>query len=379
MRITKVETLDLRWPFDRVRSDAVNLTDAWGFATVRLHTDEGLIGTGYTGTARGLGNDLILLAVQRYYAPELLGADASEIGDLWRRLYWCPLHWSGRAGVSQMALSAVDIALWDLAAQAAGQPLWRYLGGEGGQPLPAYNTDGGWLSFDTEELAANALETVENGFAGVKIKLGKPDTAEDLRRLGLVRDAIGADASLMVDVNQGWTLDHALQWAPKLSEFGVKWLEEPLVDPDSWRAHAALSAAITTPVALGEHVYSHSAFEDFVEARAVGYVQVDATRVGGITEFLRVAALAAEYSLPVCPHAGDMMQVHQHVVFAAPTAHLFEHIPWGADLFNEPARVMQGKLHPPEAPGAGTAMRAEAIERYLVSPPEIINVEGLVA
>jgi L-alanine-DL-glutamate epimerase-like enolase superfamily enzyme len=145
----------------------------------------------------------------------------------------------------------------------------------------------------------------------------------------------------------------------------VKWLEEPL-DPDDWRGHAALAADMETPIALGEHVYTARAFEDFVEARAVAYVQCDATRVGGVTEFLRVAQLAERAGLPVCPHAGDMMQVHQHLVFVAPTAHRFEHIPWGAELWVEPAVVKDGVVRRPTAPGAGIAIRDDMLARYTV-------------
>jgi L-alanine-DL-glutamate epimerase-like enolase superfamily enzyme len=369
--IVRIETFDLRVPLDRVRSDAVNLTDAWGFPTVRVHTDDGLVGTGYTGVARGLGSELVLEAISGHYAQVLLGQPDDQIDELWRRMYWCPLHWCGRAGVTHMALAAVDIALWDLAAQRAGLPLCDLLAPGGAPAVRAYDTNGGWLSFDLDDLCENARATVAAGFHGVKLKLGKPDGAEDLRRVAAVRAAIGDDVELMTDVNQAWTLEQALRWGAELAAHDVKWLEEPL-DPDDWRGHAELAAAIETPVALGEHVYTESAFEDFVRAEALAYVQCDATRVGGVTEFLRVAALAERSGLPVCPHAGDMMQVHQHLVFVAPSAHRFEHIPWGRELWTAPARVVGGAVLRPEVPGAGTAIRAEALERFCVGRPRVV-------
>lgn len=370
MKIIKVETFDVRWPFDRIRSDAVNATDAWGFAVVRLTCEDGTVGTGYTGTARGVGNSLILAAIHDNYAPVLLGSEPTNIRGLWKSMFWSPLHWCGRAGVSQMALSAVDIALWDIAARRAGLPLCDYLGAEDPKAFPAYNTNGGWASFTLEELVANAKESVDAGFGGVKIKLGLPDGSEDLRRVGAVRDGIGDSIDIMTDVNQAWGISDALRWGQYLADYGVKWLEEPM-DPDDWRAHARLANAIATPLALGEHLYNSHAFDDFIAANAVFYVQPDVTRVGGVTEFLRVSELAAVRGLPLCPHAGDMMQIHQHLIFVAKTAHLFEHIPWGSDLFVDPAVVRDGKVQRPTAPGAGTAMFDDAIARYIVGRPGV--------
>lgn len=370
MRIERIETFDVRWPFDRLLSDAINDTDSWGFAVVRLRTEDGYVGTGYTGTARGAGNDLILSAIQWYYAPVLLGADATNIAARWHDMYWCPLHWCGRSGVSQMALAAVDIALWDIAAKRAQLPLCDYLGGSDAGDFPAYNTNGGWTSFSIDELVTNAKESVQAGFMALKVKLGIPDALEDVRRVAAVRDAIGTDVDLMTDVNQAWTLPVARRIGAALADYDVEWLEEPM-DPDDWRAHAQLARAIETPLALGEHLYSAHAFEDFISSEAVMYVQPDVTRLGGISEFLQVASIAAARGLPVCPHAGEMMQVHQHMVFVATSAHIFEHIPWGRDLFVDPAVVVDGRLQRPSAPGAGTAMHDDALQRYSVSRPQV--------
>lgn len=368
MRITWIETLDIRAPLGGMRADSVNHADAWGFATVRIHTEDGLVGTGYTGIPSAAGSDLVLATVRGYYAPLLLGQDSADIAGLWRRLYWSPLHWCGRAGVSHMALAAVDIALWDLAALRANVPLCELLGGSPGPDFPAYDTNSGWLSFTRDELVANVRESIEAGFRGVKIKLGLPDGAEDIARVAAVREAVGDDVELMVDVNQAWSLEHARRFGPALADYAVKWLEEPL-DPDDWAAHTELVRAIRTPIALGEHLYTAGAFRDFIQAGAVHFVQADVTRLGGVTEFLQVADLAHAAGLPLCPHAGEMMQVHQHLVFVAPTAHVFEHIPWGRELFIEPAVVRDGRLVRPTAPGAGTAMRDEIVERYLDGRP----------
>jgi L-alanine-DL-glutamate epimerase-like enolase superfamily enzyme len=366
MRITRVETLDIRVPLDRVRADAVNITDSWGFPTVRLHTDAGLVGTGYSSTARGAGSDLILLAVQNYYAPILLGRDTGNITAIWDAMYWSPLHWSGRTGISHMALAAVDIALWDLAAQAAEMPLCDLLGGRPDASFPAYDTNGGWLSFSLDELVANAKGSVDAGFTAIKIKVGRPDGAEDLRRVAAVRKAIGPGIGLMVDANQAWSLHHAVYWGRRLSDYDVRWLEEPL-HADDWQSHRRLAHEIDTQLALGEHLYSRAAFRNFIDAGAVTYVQPDVTRVGGITEYRQVAELAATSGLPVCPHVGDLRQVHQHMIFATETAFLFESIPWGSHLFRHPAVIEDGLLRRPTEPGAGTAMVEAEIERFAVA------------
>jgi L-alanine-DL-glutamate epimerase-like enolase superfamily enzyme len=366
LRITRVETLDIRIPLDRVRADAVNVTDSWGFPTVRLHTDSGLVGTGYSSTAKGAGNDLIVLTVQNYYAQRLLGRDPQNISGIWNDLYWSPLHWSGRSGISHMALAAVDIALWDLAAQSAGLALCDLLGGRDDDRFPAYDTNGGWLSFSIDELVSNARTAVDAGFGAIKMKVGGGDGAEDIRRVEAVRHAIGDGIGLMVDANQAWAPHHASYWGRRLSGSQVRWLEEPLF-ADDWRAHRQLADEIETPIAVGEHLYTRSAFSDFIAAGAVAYVQPDVTRLGGITEFRQVAELAAAHGLPVCPHAGDMRQIHQHMVFSTETAFLFESIPWGSHLFEHPAKIEEGFLRRPTAPGAGTAMIESEVERYAVA------------
>jgi L-alanine-DL-glutamate epimerase-like enolase superfamily enzyme len=366
VRITRVETLDIRVPLDQIRADAVNITDSWGFPTVRLHTDTGLVGTGYSSTARGAGSDLILLTVQNYYASRLLGRDPLNISDIWNDLYWSPLHWSGRSGISHMALAAVDIALWDLAAQSAGLPLCDLLGGRTDGRFPAYDTNGGWLSFTLDDLVSQARTSVDRGFGAIKMKVGGQDGAEDIRRVEAVRRAIGDGIGLMVDANQSWALHHASYWGRRLADSQVRWLEEPLF-ADDWRAHRQLADQIQTPIALGEHLYTRAAFHDFIAAGAVTYVQPDVTRLGGITEFRQVAELAAAHGLPVCPHAGDMRQVHQHLVFVAETAYLFESIPWGSHIFKHPAVIEDGFLRRPTEPGAGTAMIDAEVERHAVA------------
>lgn len=169
----------------------------------------------------------------------------------------------------------------------------------------------------------------------------------------------------MVDSNQRWDLTTARVWGKRLEEFNIYCLEEPL-HPDDIPDHARLADELNVPVALGEHVYTKFAFRDYIVAGAVEFVQVDVTRVAGITEWLQVADMAGCFNHPVCPHVGDMMQIHQHLVAAIPSALMLEYIPWIRHIFVEPTTVEAGYFKIPQSPGAETEIKAEAFEKYRV-------------
>jgi L-alanine-DL-glutamate epimerase-like enolase superfamily enzyme len=363
VKIISVESFVMRVPIRRPIGDATHDFEYWSAPGCWITTDEGLVGTGYTGL-EGHGERLITEVIDRHYAPQLIGENPHDVVRHWERLQWGKMHWVGRAGVTQMALSAIDIALWDLKAQAAGVPLWRLLGGHK-QTIPSYNTDGGWLNWSTEELVDDTARLIDEGWGGVKIKLGKTDLREDLARLSAVRERLGSGPMLMVDVNMAWDVPRARAAAAGLVANEVFWLEEPLY-PDDVAGHAELARSIVTPIALGESLYHRFQFRDFLTAQAIGYVQADVTRVGGVTEWTRIASLAAAFNTPVVPHAGDMMQIHQHLVGATANAPMIEYIPWLLELFEEPVVVQHGTVLLPETPGASTAMRGDAIERWRV-------------
>jgi L-alanine-DL-glutamate epimerase-like enolase superfamily enzyme len=371
MKITRLETFILHVPVTGGGiADGRHQVKRWGAPGVRIHTDAGLIGTGYTGTHAHLPTDrAITLCIEEAYGPLLLGADPREVQHLWTRLQKSPpLQWIGRAGITHLAHAAIDVALWDLKAQAAGEPLWRLLGGSADAPLEAYDTDGGWLDRSDEQLLAETEARLAAGYQAVKIKLGSRDARgrfdadRDLRRVALVREALGA-GRLMTDVNGAWDLATALEVGRALGEHRVTWLEEPLWY-DDLPGHARLARSIDVPVALGEQLYTLDAFRDFITAGAVHYVQADAVRLAGVSEWWRVADLAHAHHLPVVAHIGDMMQVHLHLALAHPACDLLEHIPWMRDCFVEPATVRDGRFVVPERPGAGTALRDDALERY---------------
>jgi len=316
------------------------------------------VGTGYSGL--WAGESQIVDTIDEYLAPMVIGRDAGLIGEIWDDIYWSSLHWVGRAGIAHMAQGMVDIALWDLAAHRAGLPLWRLLGGRQGR-LQTYNTDGGWLNLTIDELVSDTSAIVEQGWHWVKIKVGGPSLQEDLRRLVAVRHALPDHVTISIDVNQKWDRITAQRVLPRLADLDIAWIEEPL-HPDDDAGHAALVGFTRVPIALGENVYSSEAFRLFLDANAVDIVQVDVTRVAGITEWLRIAHTAQSMGRWVVPHAGDMMQVHQHLTagIGSRTPGMIEYLPWGLEAFSQPVQLSGSHILLPETPGASSAIEPSA-------------------
>ncbi len=366
MKITKVESFVVHAPIGFDVSDSHYHMGEWGFPGLKISTDAGIVGTGYTGTHCD-GDEMIQQTIDRYYAPALVGEDPRHVKRLWDKLHGGNLHQVGRTGLVRLAHSAVDIALWDICAKAASLPLWELLGGaKAGGRLETYNTNIGWLHFSTAELIARIEKAMEAGWTRVKIKVGLSDPAEDVARVREVRRHFGDALTLMIDANEGWDFNTAMTWGKRLEDCHLAWFEEPL-HADDVEGHARLARELAIPIAVGENLYTRFAFRDYLREGAVEYLQPDVTRVGGVTEWLKIAALADCYNLPVVPHSGDMMQVHQHLVAATQNAPLLEYIPWGRELFEHPVEVRDGRAELPRAPGASTDMRPEVFAKYRVA------------
>lgn len=369
MKIKKLSTYILHVPVTKnVVGDSTHSITHWGMPGVMIETECGLVGYGHTGTHADITTDrLITTIISDVFGPMLIGEDPNEVRELNARLSRSSTNiWVGRGGLMQMALSAIDIALWDLKAKKTEQPLWQLFGGASCARVSAYNTDCGWLVRNTQELVDDCKKMIfEEGFTSIKMKIGKPDPREDFRRIEAVRKAIGDNVNLMVDANGKWNLPTAKQYAPRLAEYDITWFEEPLWHDDV-SAHQKLSGIMTTPIALGELLYHLDSFREFVNAGAVDYLQPDATRCGGLTAVWDVADLGMAHNLPVAPHHGDMMQAQLHLVKAHPACSLLEYIPWTLDCFTDPVVVREGVYDTPTAPGAGTTLRQDALERFSV-------------
>ncbi|MFI9355812.1 L-talarate/galactarate dehydratase [Streptomyces lydicus] len=358
-RIAAVHLSFVRLPLTAPISDAKVLTGRQkpltevAFVFARIVTDAGYegLGFGYAKRAGGPG----LYAHARETAPELLGEDPSDIGRLWQKLLWAGAS-MGRSGLAVQAIAAFDIALWDLKARRAGLPLAKLLGAHR-SAVPCYNTSGGFLSAPIEQVLDNADAALARGIGGIKIKVGQPDTAADLRRVQAVREHLGEDTALMVDANQQWDRATAQRFGRTLEQFRLTWIEEPL-DAHDAEGHAALAASLDTPVATGEMLTSAEEHTRLIDAGAADFVQPDAPRVGGITPFLRVMALADHKALSLAPHFA--MEVHLHLAAAYPRTAWVEHFEWLEPLFNERLELSGGRMLVPDRPGLDLSLSDRA-------------------
>jgi len=367
MKIIAIEPFILHLPVTgNGIADSTHQVTHWGVVGTKIVTDTGLAGYGFTGTHSHLPSDrLITSCISECYAPLLMGEDANDRSRLWTKLARSPaLQWVGRAGITQLALAAVDVALWDLAAKQAQLPLWKYLGGQRTDRLEAYNTDIGWLSYDLDTMLGLVQGAVEeDGFTRIKIKVGQADAGADLKRLEAVRKLVGPSVRVAIDGNGKWDLPTCLRFVEAARGLDIFWFEEPMWYDDIG-SHAALARASSIPIALGEQLYTLDAFRAFISAGAVHYVQPDVTRLAGISEYIQVADLALAHRLPVVPHAGEMSQVHVHLSYWHPASTILEYIPWIKDHFEEPAEVEGGAYRLPQHPGAGTTPLAASMEQF---------------
>jgi L-alanine-DL-glutamate epimerase-like enolase superfamily enzyme len=318
-----------------------------------ITSDDGHEGLGFSYSKRAGGPGMYAHA--REVCADLIGEDPNDIGRLWTKLVWAGAS-VGRAGLSTQAVAAIDNALWDMKARRAGLPLARLLGAYR-DGVPCYNTSGGFLSTPLEEVLDNVEASIASGIGGIKIKVGHPDPREDMRRLEAVAARIDGRVALMVDANQQWDRASALRMARAMESFGLTWIEEPL-DAYDVEGHAALAAAIDTPIASGEMLVSAAEHFAMIRAGAVDFVQPDAARVGGITQFQRVTAMADEAHLAMAPHFA--MELHVHLSAAYPHNTWVEHFDWLDPLFNERQELRDGRMIVSDRPGLGVSLSDQA-------------------
>lgn len=321
------------------------------FAEVATRDGREGFGFSYSKRAGGPG----LFAHAREVGAELLGEDPNDIARLWTKLVWAGAS-VGRAGLSTQAVAAFDNALWDIKAKRAGLPLAKLLGCRR-DGVNCYNTSGGFLSSPLEEVLDNVEASIASGIGGIKIKVGHPDPKVDLARLEAVARQIDGRVALMVDANQQWSRDAAQRMCRAMEAHGLVWIEEPL-DAYDIEGHAALAASFDTPIASGEMLVSAPEHFAMIRSRAIDFVQPDAARVGGITQFLRVAAMAEEAQLSLAPHFA--MELHVHLSAAYAHAAWVEHFDWLDPLFNERQTIRDGKMLISDRPGLGVTLSEQA-------------------
>jgi L-talarate/galactarate dehydratase len=357
--ICSIRLSSVRLPLRQPISDAKVLTGRQSpmtevmllFAEVETAERHRGLGVSYSKRAGGPGQ----FAHAREVAPQLIGEDPSDIGRLWTKLVWAGAS-VGRSGLATQANAAFDIALWDLKARRASLPLGKLLGAHR-DAVRCYNTSGGFLHEPLEQVLDNATASLARGIEGIKIKVGQPDWREDVRRVSRVREHIGDDVPLMVDVNQQWDRRTAARMGRILEDFDLEWIEEPL-DAYDVAGHAHLTRTLSTPIASGEMLTSVREHLDLVEGDAVDVLQPDAARVGGITEFQRLATIAAQRHLALAPHFA--MELHLHLAAAYPHPAWVEHFDWLEPLFEEKLSLKDGLMVLPDRPGLGLTLSEQA-------------------
>ena len=405
--IQKISITDARYPLHKgAGSDAIHRDPVYSYAVTHLHDDSGLTGTGLAFTL-GEGNDMVCRAAQ-FYADKLKGKDIEELmagfGKTFNELSnEQQFRWLGpHKGVVHLGLASVTNACFDLWAKKRAVPLWKllidlspeeilatldlsYLEDEMtnwealtlledaaigrnvreqilAKGYPGYDTSIGWFNYPDEQVRENTLKAVGEGFTAMKLKVGSADPERDIRRANIVRKVAGDEVRVMLDANQQWTLPQAFVICRQLQDMNPYWIEEP-THPDDVLAHKTLARGINPmKLALGEHVPNRIVFKNYLQARTAGFIQVDAVRVGGVSEFISISLLCRKFGIPVVPHVGDMGQLHQHLVLfnhiaLGHEALFLEHIPHLQPHFVHPVQVADGVYKTPQEAGSSCDLK----------------------
>jgi L-fuconate dehydratase len=408
--IQSISTYDARFPLPPgAGTDSIHDTSGYCLAMTLLSTEKGLRGSGFVLTL-GDGNTLVCKAIELLAKP-LQGMSIetvmADFGNISRSIAdHAALRWLGpHKGVVQLGLASITNACFDLWAKSRGVPLWKLLLDLTPRELvrvldlsylqeilseekalsmleeqlssrvqregilksgyPGYDTSVGWMDYADEKVAELTRKALDQGFSAFKLKVGSPEESRDLRRAAMLRKLVGDASTVMFDANQHWPLPDALRICGELVQFRPYWIEEP-THPDDIEAHVEISRAISPiKIAAGEHIANRVLFKNFMKAGALSFIQVDCTRVAGVSEFLAVSFLARIFDLPVVPHVGDMGQVHQHLVLfnhiaLGLKAEFLEHIPHLRSHFVHPAQVQDGVYKTPQEPGASADLKVLA-------------------
>ena len=363
MRISSIEAKLYRIPPAARIEDSIQRIAKWEFILTTVRTDTGIGGVGFCYTL-GIGGTAICELVETYLTPLLLGEDPRNIERIWNQCWW-ELHGLGSGGMSRFALATIDIALWDILAKHADVPLSRLLGGAR-ERIPAYGS-GINIHLEGEPLLDQMRGFLAKGYRAVKMKVGRDNPQEDIERVGAVRKLVGPGVKLMLDANQKWSAGEAVRRANSLRPFDPYWLEEPILADDR-EGHAHVRRGAGIPIAVGETLYTRYEFADYIRLGAVDVVQADIPRVGGFTEWLKIAKLAESHNLPVAPHF--LMELSVHALCAVPNGLILEDLQGGSltelGILAEPIRVENGELAPPARPGHGIVFDPAALRRFEV-------------
>jgi L-talarate/galactarate dehydratase len=361
MKITHATTRVLSTPADNPLVVGLPApTDTREFVTLELGTDQGLVGLGLTFFGGALTP--ALKAAVDALAGLVVGDDPTQVEAIAAKLRSAASS-SGPGGIFTLALSAIDTACWDLKGKVVGQSVCALLGGLRDR-VPTYASGALMRPHPVDYLAKAGPRLRDMGFRQMKMQCGsEPTVAASLERVRVVREAIGPDVDLMCDINQLWSVNHAIEVGRRMEPYHLYWLEDPVAH-DDYAGLARVADSLTTPVAAGEYHYGIVPFRHLLEARAIDIVMIDLLRVGGITQWIKVAGLAEAFNVPVVSHL--VPEMHVHLIAAIPNGLTVEYMPWTLGLFEETPAIERGQLVVPTRPGLGLAFDQSAIKRYQV-------------
>ena len=363
MKIKSLKVNHVRFPVEEPIVNALPMpTMQRDFLTVQIQTDDGIEGLGVTGFGGGL-LPALKLAVE-LFGNVVTGEDPLRPELVNSKMRVASSH-CGPGGIATLAMTAIDTALWDIRGKALNQPVSRLLGGLRDK-VPAYASGALPRTTPTDKLAPAAHALVEKGYTQIKTQMAVPGLtpAQEIERIRIIRDAVGPQINLMVDINERWGVNEAISILSRIEDLGLGWIEDPTA-PTDYKGLAAITAALNTPICAGERLYGIEPFQQLMSHRSADIIMIDLLRVGGITPWMKVAGMAEAFNLPVVSHL--LPEIHVSLIAAVPNATLLEYMPWTWRMFENPPIPVNGEMTVPTGPGFGLKFASDLFTTYGVA------------